>query len=92
MKAIYSHWNTEIGSNGYNNFHDFATMMALSVLNSKKHFQEVNLVTNSLYAKILIDELELPFDNVSTSHDRFDDLPKWQWGYAKLAAEYRLSS
>lgn len=86
MNALYSHWNTKYGGNGYNNFSEFVMTMALSVLVTKKHYNKVKLVTNSMYKKILIDELEMPFDEVSTSHDRFSELPGWLWGYTKIAS------
>lgn len=86
MKAVYSHWNKSYGANGYNNIVDFVSTMALSVLTTKKSFDKVCLVTNSLYKDLLVNEFEMPFDEVSTSQDRWDNLPDWLWGYAKLSA------
>lgn len=86
MKAVYSHWNLERSANGYNSFKDFLMCMSLSVLVTKRHFQRVELVTNDLYKKILFEDIQLPFTDVNTYLNKFDNLPKIWWGYAKLNA------
>jgi len=90
MKAVYSFWSKDSQANGYNTLKDFLVTFSLSMLITKKHFKDVELVTNTDGKRIFIDILDLPFTSVSTGSNRFNHLPKWMWGYAKLGAcEYQ---
>lgn len=87
-RCVYSYWNTkgESNSSGFNTFRDFLASITLSVLISKKHFEEVVFVTNSFGKKVLIDKLGLPFTDYTIELDRHKNLNKLFWAYTKIYA------
>ena len=60
---------------------------ALSCLQAKKFYHEVELVTDQLGKEILIDRLQLPYTKVTTSLDTaMQDYPAELWSLAKIFA------
>ena len=59
---------------------------ALSVETARPHVSGVRLVTDTLGARLLVDELGVEFDEVSLSLDRLERTdPAW-WSVGKLVA------
>jgi hypothetical protein len=58
----------------------------LSVETARRHYPEVALVTDGAGARVLVDEIGLQFDEVSTELDALEDVdPRW-WAIGKLFA------
>ncbi|MGC4130240.1 MAG: hypothetical protein QM564_11955 [Bergeyella sp.] len=88
-KIVYSLWTKPSGNimeNAVNWYSPKAHLLclALSVLKSKEHFKEVELVTDSEGWEI-IKQLELPFTSVRLI---LDDIPKHQYGFWALGKIY----
>lgn len=58
---------------------------ALSCLLLKKHFQRVELVTDEAGKRILIDQLQLPYDSVEPAMEQYKKLISKSWVLVKLA-------
>lgn len=79
----FTHWNSE--------WHHWLAW-GLSVYAAASHYPDTNLVTDDDGARILIDELKLPFRHVSTALNRFKhEDPRW-WALGKLEAYRRQES
>jgi hypothetical protein len=64
----------------------------LSVYVARQHYPHTQLVTDEAGARILVDELELPFESVSTALDTLAaENPNW-WALGKLEAYRRQKS
>lgn len=87
-RCVYSYWNVEGESNtsAFLTFRDFLASITLSMLVSKRNFNEVALVTNDFGKKVLIDRLELPFTEVNLELNNQQNLSKLWWAYTKLKA------
>lgn len=59
---------------------------ALSVLKLRQFYSNVELVTDSIGKKILVDELNLPYTNVRLDLDEIESYPEDIWAIGKLFA------
>jgi hypothetical protein len=92
MNAVWSFWTKPYFTVGrarwYSEFHHWLAW-GLSIYTSRRHYPDTCLVTDDTGARILIDDLQLPFEHVSTGLNRIDDQdPEW-WALGKVEA-YRL--
>lgn len=88
-KAVYSYWDDSRYklNGGFKTQKDLAITLTLSVELAKKQFDEVELVTNSLGKKLLIDHYKIPFTSVKVVLDQFDNvLHPDLWAYIKIYA------
>lgn len=85
-KAVYSYWNYNksfLNSSGFEKFRDMLASYCLSILTSKKHFEEVELVTDDFGKSVFIDKLKLPIScNLEINNWRHID--KCWWGFIKI--------
>jgi hypothetical protein len=86
MIAIYSLWNMhdEAHSAGFNSIDDLMGMMKLSMLQSKKFFDRIVLVTDSIGATRAV-RYELPCDEVKVAFDHLS-YDRCLWAMPKLLA------
>ena len=88
-RAVWSFWTAPYESFFHRRwaserFHRLS--WALSVLTARRHFVSTALVTDDSGARLLVDDLGLPFDDVSTSLGRIRHAdPRW-WILGKLVA------
>lgn len=86
QKAVYTYFAIEgQESAGFNSSKELAFFLSLSVEYSRKHFKEVELVTNDYGKKILIGKYKIPFTSVDTSLNKLD-VHKDLWAFAKIVA------
>ncbi|MBN88505.1 hypothetical protein CMO95_02830 [Candidatus Woesearchaeota archaeon] len=90
-KVVYSYWskpttNTATNFAGFNSKEAFSNCAKLSVLKSKTWAKKVELVTDKKGKKLLIDELNLPFDNVIVELDKLNNIKNKHWAIGKLYA------
>lgn len=87
-KVVYSQWSKPMNDKfvGFNSKQSFANCAELSVLNSKKWFDKVELVTDKEGYKFLIEELNLPFTDVKVELDCLNHISKENWSIGKLYA------
>lgn len=93
-KCIYSFWskpslneNNEFSKYcGFQKKETFAYSAYLGVLLNKQNFEEVNLYTDQKGADLLINELQLPFDNVFIILDELENMNAKFWALGKLKA------
>lgn len=64
----------------------------LSVHTARRHFARTALVTDREGARLLVDELGLPFDEVSTDLDELADVDPVWWTLGKLTAYRHMSA
>ena len=88
-KALYSHWskpneNTDLFA-GFNTEQDFANSLHLSVLCSKKWFEEVELVTDK-EGKEFVNRHKIPFDNIIVCLDDYNHIRSKHWAIGKIVA------
>ncbi len=57
---------------------------ALSCLQLKRFYSDVEIFANSSAAKLLIDELELPYDKINITHDNFHLPHNNLWALPKI--------
>ncbi len=89
MRAVWSFWSKPYnGCKGRTWREPRHHLMAwgLSVSLARRHFSETQLVTDSEGRRLLVDELGLHFDSVSTELDRLDDADPGWWALGKLVA------
>lgn len=92
MKAVWSFWTkpyfAERRSSWSSEWHHWLAW-GLSVYTARQHYPQTCLVTDDDGARILVDELQLPFEQVSTGLNAIGDQnPEW-WALGKIEA-YRL--
>ena len=92
MNAVWSFWTkpyfAERRLSWHREWHHWLAW-GLSVHAARQHYPQTRLVTDSAGARILIDELQLPFESVSTALDALKgEDPNW-WALGKIEA-YRL--
>jgi len=87
-KVVYSQWSKPAKDEfvGFNSKEAFANCARLSILNSRKWFDKVELVTDEKGYKFLIDDLKLPFTDVKVELDRLNHIPKKNWSIGKIYA------
>jgi len=87
-KVVYSHWSKPAKDEfvGFNSKEAFANCAELSVLNSKKWFDRVELVTDEKGYKFLIEDLQLPFTDVKVELDKINNISKVHWALGKIEA------
>jgi hypothetical protein len=59
---------------------------ALSCLQAKKYYGEIELITDYEGAKLLVDKLRLPYTDVKTELDKLNSYPSRLWAVGKLYA------
>jgi hypothetical protein len=94
MKAVWSFWTKPYSLTGrgrwYSDFHHWLAW-GLSLYAARRFYPETCLITDDAGARVLIDELQLPFEQVTTELNRIHDQdPEW-WALGKLEA-YRLQA
>jgi hypothetical protein len=90
--AVWSYWedNRQKTNGGFRTKKEMATCLALSLEEAKKQFSKTVLITNTHGKSFLIDKYGLPFDEVLTVLDKFDNvLDPDLWAYVKIYA-YKL--
>lgn len=87
-KAVYSQWSKPANDShiGFNSKKAFYNCALLSLINSKKWFEEVELITDEEGYNLLIKELQLPFDSVKVELDSLNYIDKKHWAIGKLKA------
>lgn len=94
MRAVWSFWTKPFrAGHGSAWLSDYHAMLAwaLSVELARKHYPDTALVTDDDGAKLLVDQLKLPFVHVSLELNKLRDHdPDW-WALGKLYA-YRLET
>jgi len=87
-KVVYSQWSKPAKDEcvGFNSKKSFADCAELSVLNSKKWFDKVELVTDEKGYKFLIEDLKLPFTDVKVELDCLNHISKRNWSIGKIYA------
>lgn len=87
-KVVYSQWSKPAKDEfiGFNSKKAFANCAELSVLNSKKWFDKVELVTDEKGYKFLIEDLQLPFTDVKVELDCLNHISKRNWSIGKIYA------
>lgn len=92
MNAVWSFWTKPFAAgrapSWYNELHHWLAW-GLSVYSARQHYLETWLVTDDAGARILIDELQLPFTHVSTALNVIArENPDW-WALGKIEAYRR---
>lgn len=87
-KVIYSQWSKPAKDEcvGFNSKEAFADCAELSILHSKKWFEKVELVTDEKGYKFLIEDLQLPFTDVTVKLDNINHMDKVHWALGKIEA------
>lgn len=92
MKAVYSNLcygdNPLISSSGWYNIEFYLISWVLSVLQTKKYYNEIELITDTPSIKLL-EKLNLPFTSVKLELDKIKHYPKEFWALGKIKA-YQL--
>jgi len=95
MKIVHSFWSKPTinqnvitgkvhGGWRHNKYHYMS--WALSCLSFKKQYEKIELLTDSIGKKILIDQLKLPYTSFRLDLERLDKYPKQLWAIGKLIA------
>jgi hypothetical protein len=94
LKAVWSFWSKPFEAHRRHSWpsvrhHLFAWV--LSVETARRHYPETCLVTDAAGARLLVDEIGLPFKHVSTELNTLDQYnPDW-WALGKVYA-YRMQT
>lgn len=97
MKVVQSFWSKPAVDNGMNyDFHRFKggffshqhhlMSWALSCLQFRKYYSQVELITDSVGKELLIDQLGLPYTKVSTALDNLENYDADLWALGKIYA------
>jgi hypothetical protein len=89
MRAVWSYWSKPIRTGARIPWRDQRShylCWALSVETARKHYPECHLVTDSDGARLLVDDLGLPFTRVSTELDALEGADCGWWALGKLHA------
>lgn len=96
MKMVQSYWSKPGKANSDDLFYRNASgwydkkynymAWALSCLNLRKHYDQVELVTDAEGKKLLIDKLELPYTSVQVGLESLDHYPDGLWAMGKMYA------
>jgi hypothetical protein len=94
MNAVWSFWTKPYFVKGrgrwYSEFHHWLAW-GLSLYTARRYYPDTCLVTDDAGARILIDDLQLPFQQVTTALNRLADQdPEW-WTLGKFET-YRLQA
>lgn len=93
MKIVHSFWskpalsktgNLEKFNGGWRHPKYHLMSWALSCLSFKKHYGEIELVTDATGKQLLIDQLELPYSSVKVELDVLNDYPEYLWAIGKI--------
>ncbi|MEO1487503.1 MAG: DUF6734 family protein [Bacteroidota bacterium] len=93
MKIVHSFWSkpaleqnssVEKANGGFRSNKHHYMSWALSCLQFKKYYEEVELVTDLAGKKLLIDTLNLPYSSVRTDFENLSHYPKQLWAIGKL--------
>ncbi len=93
MKIIHSYWSKPSIEKGYDRSaggwsdkkYNYMSW-ALSCLQFKKYYSEVELITDKLGKELLIDKLELPYTSVKVELDQLNDYHSDLWALGKIYA------
>ncbi len=88
MNALFSFYSVPFMKNNKLNinYSSFFYSWVLSVNLAKKHFEKVILVTDTNGNDLLINKMNLPFDEVSLALNNMPPLNKNLWAYGKIYA------
>jgi hypothetical protein len=89
MRAVWSFWSEPFRAHkghGWREPQHHLLAWGLSLMLARKHFAETQLVTDTPGKAMLIDELGLQFDQVSTELDGLYSLDPGWWALGKLVA------
>lgn len=96
MKIVHSFWTKPYLSKGFNKFKGgwfekqyYYMSWALSCLQFRQYYEQVELVTDSYGKQILVDALQLPYTSVRVELDQLNDYHPDLWALGKTIA-YRL--
>jgi hypothetical protein len=85
--AVWSFWTPPRNRDArWRNDLDHLLSWSLSLATAARFFESTTLVTDSTGARLLVDKLHLPFDEVSTSLDLLNEKLSAWWVLGKLAA------
>jgi hypothetical protein len=89
MQAVWSFWTkpylAERRSSWYRDWHHWLAC-GLSVHTARQHYPDTLLVTDDEGARILVDELQLPFERVSTALNALERANAEWWALGKIEA------
>lgn len=87
--CVFSYWNNigEDNFSGFSKFSDYLFSQTLSILQARKFFPKVKMVTNSFGAEVF-DKIGLTslIDDLDISLNEYDNLDKYFWGFTKIHA------
>lgn len=93
MKIVHSFWSkpsldtmgvSEKSNGGWRQGKYHLMSWALSCLSFKKHYGNIELVTDPFGKELLIDELELPYSSFSIDLKKLNIYPKHLWALGKI--------
>ena len=89
MNAVWSFWTkpyfAERRSTWHREWHHWLAW-GLSVYAARQHYPQTRLVTDDAGARLLVDQLQLPFEHVSTSLNALKSHDPGWWALGKIAA------
>ncbi len=94
MRAVWSFWSEPFRTHYggvWGTPLNHALAWVVSVMTASRHYSDTLLVTDSAGARMLVDQLRLPFAEVSTELDRLRGYDPGWWVLGKLTA-YRLQT
>lgn len=89
MRAVWSFWSAPFRAGKGRIWREpqhHLLAWALSLMLARKHYPQTQLVTDTPGKAVLVDELGLRFDQVSTDLDGLDDVDPGWWALGKLVA------
>lgn len=86
-KIVYSLWSKpNEGFYGFNSEKSFIECFALSYIFSKRNFEKVELVTDLLGEKLLVDKYGFQFNSISTELESINYIDSMHWAIGKIFA------
>jgi len=94
MPAVWSHWSKPFISSHpgaiWLSIKHYLMSFVLSLENAKQHFKETRLITDSIGAAMLVDEIGLEFDQVSVELDFLNNQYGFDWWNLGKLHAYRI--
>jgi hypothetical protein len=89
-KAVFSLWKKPIDNGqlryGYNSLYDLACSYVLAIETARKHYPNIDLVTDDAGKNLLQRKLGIQFNNVSTELNEIANLSPLHWAMPKIIA------
>ncbi|MGL5890947.1 MAG: DUF6734 family protein [Bacteroidia bacterium] len=90
MKAVFSLWKRPVDYGllryGYNSIFDMACSYVLAIEKARKFYPEINLVTDDSGKNLLVNQLKIPFGQVTTELNELSALSPMHWALPKILA------